>query len=174
LADSWFQSSWAAACAVDPSSKSSVALARLMISPGVVQVRIDVRARTLRAAGQQRPGVPEHHGVVVDVNDPAIWRGPLRRFMCVLYGRQVGADVEELAHVGRGREIAHHATQEGAVRPGDVQDRREHRDELVGCRAVYREVVLAARLLPDYVDSERGYHGENAGRNRRITPSHTV
>ena len=76
--------------------KSSVSAAVARIVVRVAQVGVDVGARALRLAGQQRPGVGQHDGVVVDVDDPAVRRDPLRDLMGVVGGRDPGADVEEL------------------------------------------------------------------------------
>jgi hypothetical protein len=57
----------------------------------VAQIRVDIVRSALGAAGQQRPGVGEHHGVVVHVDDPGLRRDLLRHLVRVVRGRQAGA-----------------------------------------------------------------------------------
>lgn len=55
------------------------------------------------------------------------------------------ADVEELAHPGLARQVADHPSQEGAVRPGQVNKGREGGNRLLGGLAVGGEVVLSSQ-----------------------------
>src|SRR5208282_6096236 len=116
----------------------------------------EVGARALRLAGQQRPGVREHDGVVVDVDDPGLGRHALRYLVRVAVGRDPGADVEELPDPRLGGQETNRPGQEGAVGAD-----REHqvRVRLQGPLAefpVSGEVVLPAQ--PVVVDA--GYVGD--------------
>ena len=111
----------------------------------VPQVGVEVVAGALRAALQERLGVRQHDGVVVDVDDPAVRRGALGDLVGVVRGRDPGADVEELPDPRLGGQEAHRPGQERAVGP-----HREHQVRvglqrpLAEC-PVRREVVLAAQ-----------------------------
>jgi hypothetical protein len=51
---------------------------------GVAGVGVEVPGGALRAAGQQRPGVRQHDGIVVDVHDPGFGRYRLGDLMRVV------------------------------------------------------------------------------------------
>ena len=74
---------------------------------GIAKVRFDVGARTLRGAGHERPGVQQHDGVVVRVNDPRVRRDRLGHLVGVIGHRQAGADIQELAEAALPGQIAH-------------------------------------------------------------------
>ena len=91
----------------------------------VAQVGVDVGGGAFRGAGQQGPGVGQHQGVVVDVDDAGLRRYPLRDLVGVVRGRQAGADVEELPDARLVGQVGDAAGQEAPGGPGDVDDARE-------------------------------------------------
>jgi hypothetical protein len=111
---------------------------------GIAQVRLEVIGRALGGAGEQRPGVGEHHRVVVDVDDPGVGRGPLRDFVGVVGRGQAGSDVKELPHAVAGRELVHALDDEPAHGLGDRRQGRHRRQHLLRGLAVGGEVILAA------------------------------
>jgi hypothetical protein len=58
----------------------------------VPDVRVEVVARTLGAAAQQGPGVRQHQGIVVHVDDPRLRRDGLGHLVGVVRGGQAGAE----------------------------------------------------------------------------------
>jgi hypothetical protein len=119
----------------------------------VPQVGLDVAGGALGGAVEQRPGVQQHHRVVVHVDHAAVRRDRLRDLVHVLHGRQAGAEVEELPDAGLGGQETDHPGQKRPARPG-----RLHRlgEDLVGLfrgPPVGLEVVLAAQ--PVVVDPRR-------------------
>src|SRR5690606_32810703 len=97
--------------------------------------------------GQQRAGVGEHDGVVVDVDDPHAGVDGPGDLVDVVLARQAGADVEDLPDPGLAHQVGHAAAQEGAVVPGDLPDLGDHGAHGVGGPPVDLEVVLAAEQV---------------------------
>src|SRR6266542_493139 len=93
---------------------------------------------------QQRPGVHDHHRVVVDVDDPGVRRGGLGDLVDVLLRGQPGPEVQELADAGVLGEEPHGPAEERPVGPRGARRGRVRRDHLFGGRLVGLEVVLAA------------------------------
>jgi D-alanine-D-alanine ligase len=117
----------------------------------VLQVGVQVGAGAFRRTGQQRPGVREHDGIVVHVDDPAFRGHRLRDLVGVVGRRDPGAQVEELPDPALRDEVADRAAEEFPVGPDVPDDRRPHGDDGFGRRLVGREVVLAAQ--PVVVDA---------------------
>ena len=84
-------------------------------------------------------------GVVVDVDDPGLWRYALGHLVRVVGGGDPGADVEELPDLRLGGQEADRAGQEGAVGPDrEHQVRLRLQGPLAGL-TVRGEVVLPAQ-----------------------------
>src|SRR6266498_3612035 len=94
--------------------------------------------------GQQRVGMHVHHGVVVDVYHPRVWRDLSGDLVHVALGGQAGADVQELPDAGLG-EVADGALQERAVLPGALAGLWRRFEDGLGGGAVNGVVVLAAQ-----------------------------
>jgi hypothetical protein len=95
-------------------------------------------------------------GVVVDVDDPGLWRYALGHLVRVVGGGDPGADVEELPDLRLGGQEADRAGQEGAVGPDrEHQVRLRLQGPLAGL-TVRGEVVLPAQ--PVVIDA--GYVGD--------------
>jgi hypothetical protein len=104
----------------------------------------------LGAAGQQRPGVGEHHRVVVHVNDPGLRRDPLRHPVGVVRGRQAGAYVEELADPRLASQVSDDPDPQRTGKPGSRAYARVQLRDLFADLAVDLVVVLAAQpVVPD-------------------------
>jgi hypothetical protein len=129
----------------------------------VVQVGLDVVARTLPGALQQGLGMQQHDGVVVDVDDPAVRRLALGDLVGVVRGRDAGADVEELPDAGLPGQVPHRPGQELAVGLHRLRQLRIRLQGQLARLAVGGEVVLAAepvvvdpcRVRPAGVDARR-------------------
>ena len=111
----------------------------------VPQVRVEVGARALRAAPQQRPGVGQHDRVVVDVDDPAVRRDALRDLVGVVGGGDPGADVQELPDSGLPGQEADRAGEERAVGAHRVHQVRVGLQGLLAEFPVGGEIVLPAQ-----------------------------
>ncbi|GAA2857045.1 hypothetical protein HD593_009839 [Nonomuraea rubra] len=96
----------------------------------------------LALAGQQRPGVHEHHRITIDVDHP----GPGSQLVHVAARGQARADVEELADAGPGEE-PHRPAEERAAGPGRRAQLGSHLEDLLRRRTVGGEVVLAAEKV---------------------------
>src|SRR5262249_7131043 len=64
------------------------------------QVSLDVVAVLFCSTGQQGPRVHQYHWIVVDVDDAALRRHPLRDLVCVVQRGKSGTDIQELPHSG--------------------------------------------------------------------------
>ncbi len=113
-------------------------------SANVAEIGVQVVRRPGRIAGQQRAGVGQDHGIVVDVDDPALRRDRLRDLMHAPGGRQAGPEVEELADAGLGDQVAHRPGQEIAVRPHRRRQVGIGGHRVLGGGPVDRVVVLTA------------------------------
>ena len=100
------------------SRKSRVRAAPVSTVAGVPQIGLQVIGGPLRAAGQQGPGVADHHRIVVHVDDPRLRRGLLRDLVGVVGRRQAGADVQELADAVAAGQQPHRVDVAGAARAG--------------------------------------------------------
>ena len=112
--------------------------------PGVPQVCLQVAGAAVRAAGQQRPRVAEHHRIAVHVADQRVRRDRLGHLVGAVRGREAGPDVEELPDPGLGREVAHRPDQECPGGPDRSGQAGEPGHRLVAGLPVHREVVPAA------------------------------
>jgi hypothetical protein len=102
------------------------------------------------AAGQQGPRVREHDRVVVHVHHPALRRDRLSDLVRVAGRRDAGPDVEELADLRLGGEVADSAAEERPVclrGEGHLRVDLEHR---LGRRPVSGVIVLAAQHVVVY------------------------
>ena len=93
-------------------------------------------------------GVGEHDGVVVGVDHTGLRGDALCDLVGVLFGRDPGADLEELADAGLPSQIVHGARVEGLVGldrgSGVVETTRARRGGEVGDLPVSGEVVVPA------------------------------
>jgi hypothetical protein len=110
----------------------------------VAHIAVDVLGGTLRAAGQQRPCVGEHDGVVIDVDDPRVRRDRLGDLVGVVRRRNAGADIEELPDSCFVGQVADRPGQERPVRPDPEPQARRDGQYPLSCLAVGGEIVLAA------------------------------
>jgi hypothetical protein len=111
---------------------------------GLPRIGVYVRGGARLGADQQGPGVGQHDGVVVDVDDPDPRGGGLCDLVHVRAGRKPGADVEELADAQfRGQERDHAAHQRPVLPHGQGQV-REGGGRFLGRHPVGGEIVLTA------------------------------
>ena len=94
--------------------------------------------------GCHRPGMREHHGVVVHVHHARTGVSCLGDLMHVRAARQTAADIEELADPGIAQE-SHRAHHELAITAHGVQDLRHRPQHLLGRCPVGAEAILAAQ-----------------------------
>src|ERR1017187_10296111 len=119
---------------------------------GVMQVRVNVATGTLGAAGEQGPGVREHHGVVVHVHDAGPWIGLLGDLVRTARHRDAGANVQELADAAAG-EVAHYPPEKAPVGAYPGNDLGAELHDLLPHRPVRREMVLSPE--PEVADPRR-------------------
>ena len=120
--------------------------------------------------GEQRPGVRQHHGVVVQVYDAGLRVDSLGDLVDVVRGRQARADIKQLRDAGLADQVAHHPAEHGALRLHADLDLRERGDDLVAERAIGREIVFAAEQVVVHPRHVRPRWVEPPGRN--VTSSH--
>jgi hypothetical protein len=116
----------------------------------LTHVGVDVVAGALGSAGEQGAGVHQHERVVVHVDDARFRSQPLGDLVCVVGGRQTGADVQELADPCLADQIPDRAQQKRPGTAGRAGHVRERRDDPVTSLAVDGIVVLATQpVVPD-------------------------
>jgi hypothetical protein len=120
---------------------------------GIAHVRIEVRGRALRRAGQQGARMQQHDWVVVHIDDLGIGDHRLCDLVGTVRRRQPGPNVEELPDPGLAGQVTHGAPEERTVRPDPGNDRRVRRDRLLSGLPVGGEIVLPAE--PVVVDAGR-------------------
>src|SRR5690606_11861864 len=99
---------------------------------------------------QQRVGVGEDDGVVVDVDDPCVGCGALGHLVGVVGGRQARADVQELPHPLLGDQEADGSPEEETAGVRDVDQPGEDLLDLLADLPVDLVVVLAAdEVVPE-------------------------
>jgi hypothetical protein len=113
----------------------------------VAQVSVDVGGLPRGATGEQCPRVGEHDGVVVHVADPSLRNDALSDLVHVGWSWQSGADVKELPAARLGGQVTNDPSQEGTVLPGPDPGVRPCSQDLVGRRAVGREIILTAERV---------------------------
>jgi hypothetical protein len=97
--------------------------------------------------GEQRAGVRQHHGVVVQVHDAGRRVDPLGDLVDVVRGGQARADIKQLRDADLADQVAHHPAEHGALRLHAGLNLRERGDDLVAERAVGGEIVLTAEQI---------------------------
>jgi hypothetical protein len=110
---------------------------------GVAQVRVDVAGRAARSAAEQGAGMRQDHRVVIDVGDPRLGGNGLGDLMGVTRRGDAGADVEELADSPLPGQVAHGASEEGAVGADRGDQAGERLQGLFAGGPVSGEVVFA-------------------------------
>ena len=114
---------------------------------GVAQVGVDVPVDARLGAVEQRAGVREDDGIVVDVDDPGLRGDGLGDLVGAARRRDAGAEVEELPYPRLGGEVAHGAAEERPVRPRGEGHVRPDLERFLGSRPVGGVVVLSTQQV---------------------------
>jgi hypothetical protein len=138
---------------------------------GIAQVGVDVVDRAGYVAGQQRPGVQQDDGVVVDVDNARVRRRREHDLVRVVGGRDARADVEKLPDPGLGGQESGRPGEERPVGPDRLDDSRIGGDNGVAGRPVGGEIVLAAEPVVMHARAMRDARID-AEPIRRLMPVH--
>jgi hypothetical protein len=111
---------------------------------GIAQVGVDVVDRAGYVAGQERPGMEQDDGIVIDVDNARVRRCRKHDLVRIVGGRDACADVEKLPDPGLGGQESGRPGEERAVGPDRLDDSRVGGDNGVAGRPVGGEIVLAA------------------------------